>query len=228
MSKSRGNVVSPDDVIAAHGADAFRLYEMFMGPLEAVKPWSTRSIEGIDRFLNRVWRLVVADDQLNPALSDAAPSGELERELHAAIKEVTGDVDALRFNTAISALMVLVNALTDAKPLPRRAVEALILLLAPLAPHLCEELWERLGHRESLADAAWPSFDPKVLEAAELILAVQINGKVRGRVTIPADASQEQLRAVVMADEQIKKFIDGQSIKQFIVVPKRLINIVVA
>ena len=231
MSKSRGNVVNPDDVIDAHGADAFRLHEMFLGPLEAVKPWSTRSIEGVDRFLNRVWRLgeLAASDTRHAAdKATRVPSG-LERKRHETIKRVTEDIERLRFNTAISALMEFVNAMYEAMPpaATRVAVETLVLLLAPFAPHLCEELWERLGHRESLAHAPWPAFNPAALVESELRLVVQVNGKVRARVTVPAHISESQLRTTVLADEQVKKHIDGQPIKQFIVVPKRLVNIVV-
>ncbi|PIQ83758.1 MAG: leucine--tRNA ligase [Candidatus Omnitrophica bacterium CG11_big_fil_rev_8_21_14_0_20_63_9] len=227
MSKSRGNVVNPDDVIGAHGADAFRLYEMFMGPLEAVKPWSTRSIEGVDRFLNRLWRLVVTDAGVSPALQDVPVEGELKRQLHAAIKKVTDDLEALRLNTAISAMMVFLNALEDVRPLPTSAVETLVLLLAPFAPHICEELWQRLGHGESVARAPWPAFDAEALHDTELLLIVQVNGKVRARITVAADATTEQIRQVALSNEHVKKFVDGQAIKQCIVVPKRLVNIVV-
>ena len=227
MSKSRGNVVNPDAVIAAHGADAFRLYEMFLGPLEAVKPWSTRSIEGVDRFLNRLWRLVVADTGLNPQLQTASVDGALKRLLHATIKSVTEDLEALRFNTAISAMMILLNALEDARPRPRSAIESLVLLLSPLAPHICEELWQRLGHQESLAFERWPSYDPVALQQSELLLIVQVNGKMRAKITVPAQASQEHVKQTALADVQVQKFINGQPIKQIIIVPKRLVNFVV-
>ncbi len=227
MSKSRGNVVNPDEVINAHGADAFRLYEMFMGPLEAVKPWSTRSIEGVERFLNRLWRLTVTERGLNPQLQEAPVAGDLERLLHATIKKVTADIEALRLNTAISALMILLNALEEARPLPRAAVDAFIRLLSPFAPHLAEELWERLGHKQSLAREPWPQFDPAAIAEAEVLWVVQVNGKVRARITLPTEASEERLREVVLGDERVKKFLNGQPIKQFIVVPKRLVNIVV-
>jgi leucyl-tRNA synthetase len=226
MSKSRGNVVNPDDVIAAHGADAFRLYEMFMGPLEAVKPWSMRGIEGIDRFLNRVWRLVVGESGVNPSLQDVPLSGELKRQLHAAIKQVTDDTEALRFNTAISSMMILVNALSQAQPVPTSAIDTLVRLLAPYAPHMSEELWERLGHRGGVSRAAWPAHDPKALETSDVMLVVQVNGKVRARMSVPAGATDDQLRKTVLANEQVRKFVDGQPIKQFVIVPKRLVNIV--
>jgi leucyl-tRNA synthetase len=231
MSKSRGNVVNPDDVIDAHGADAFRLYEMFMGPLESVKPWSTRGIEGVDRFLHRIWRLVppsgagLVTDTPHP--QEVPVEGGLRHLLHATIKTVTEDIEGLRLNTAISAMMTLVNALEDARPLPRQAVETLILLLSPFAPHLAEELWQRLGHAQGLAEELWPSHDPAALIQTEVLWVVQVNGKVRARITLPAEATEERLRQMVLADDRVKRFLDGQPIKQFIVVPKRLVNIVV-
>jgi leucyl-tRNA synthetase len=228
MSKSRGNVVNPDDVIAAHGADAFRLYEMFMGPLEAVKPWSTRSIEGVARFLDRVWRLVVREDgSLNPAVQAIPPSAEVNRVLHQTIKEVSEDLEHLRFNTAISHLMVLTNRLSDDTAVSKTAVEQLVLLLSPLAPHIAEELWQRLGHSESLAFERWPAYDPKLLERSEVLMVVQVNGKVRARITVPSAVSDETLKQTVLAHEQVKRFLNGQTVKQFIIVPKRLVNIVV-
>ncbi len=227
MSKSRGNVVNPDDVIREHGADAFRCYEMFMGPLEAVKPWSTRSIEGMDRFLSRVWRLVVAEDGLNPRLQELPLTGELRRQVHEAIQAVTRDIEQLRLNTALSALMVLVNALTEATPLPRAAVETLVKLLAPFAPHLAEELWSRLGHAPFMAHERWPEADAEALRRATAELVVQVNGKVRARISVPAAATEAEVRAAALADPQVQRFVDGQPVKQVIVVPKRLVNVVV-
>jgi len=238
MSKSRGNVVNPDDVIDAHGTDAFRLYEMFMGPLEAVKPWSTRSIEGVDRFLHRIWRL--GELVQGSGFRVQGHTNTLERKLHETIKRVTDDIEHLRLNTAISAMMELVNVMYDSldsshpptpHPKPRIPVrdpfETLVLLLSPFAPHLAEELWQRLGHAQSLAEEPWPSYDPAVLVQTEVLWVVQVNGKVRARITLPAEATEERLRQVVLADDRIKKFVNGQAIKQFIVVPKRLVNIVV-
>ena len=251
MSKSRGNVVNPDEVIAQHGADAFRLYEMFMGPLEAVKPWSTRSIEGTDRFLNRLWRL---GEQVRGSRFEVQgkeePKGSslLERKRHETIKRVTEDIEGLRLNTAIAAMMELLNAIYDAldsqseskdqvtaQPpafsLQPRAIqeafETLVLLVSPFAPHIAEELWQRLGHAKSLAHEPWPSHDPAALAEDEVLLVVQVNGKVRARVTVSAELSQEQLKQAILADERIKRYVDGQTIKQFIIVPKRLVNIVV-
>jgi leucyl-tRNA synthetase len=228
MSKSRGNVVNPDDIIKDHGADAFRLYEMFMGPLEAVKPWSTRSIEGIDRFLHRIWRLVVAGDGLNPALQGVPVEAALNRLLHETIKSVTEDLERLRFNTAISAMMIFLNALEGVVPAPRSAVETLVLLLAPFAPHLAEELWQRLGHPESLVYEAWPAYDPAALEQAEIVWVIQVDGRMRARLTLPVGASDEELRRAALSDERVKKFVDGQPVTQVIGVPGRLVNIVLS
>ncbi len=228
MSKSRGNVVNPDEVIAQHGADAFRLYEMFMGPLETVKPWSTRSIEGVDRFLQRLWRLAVAaDGGLHPAVQDVPVAGGLNTILHRTIHEVTEDVERLRFNTAISHLMVLLNRLGEEAVVPRQALETLLLLLAPLAPHMSEELWQRLGHPKSLAYEPWPSHDPAALVQATIVWIVQVNGKVRGRLTLPADIGEAALKAAALADERVTRYIERHAIKQIIVVPRRLVNIVV-
>ena len=228
MSKSRGNVVNPDDVIDQHGADAFRLYEMFMGPLESVKPWSTRGIEGVDRFLQRLWRVIIQPNgSVNQAIQDSPPEGELKVLLHKTVREVTEDIDHLRLNTAISQLMVLLNRLCEESTLPRQAIETFVLLLSPFAPHLAEELWQRLGHKESLAYTPWPSYDRKVLEQAEILWIVQVNGKVRARLTLPADISEEALKQAVLADDNVKRYVNNNPIKQFIVVPKRLVNIVV-
>jgi len=227
MSKSRGNVVNPDDIITRYGADAFRLYEMFMGPLEAVKPWHTRSIEGVDRFLNRTWRLIVTDHGLNPQLTDGSVDGELKPLVHRTIKTVTEDLEGLRFNTAISAMMILLNALEKRRPLPRQAAETLIRLLSPFAPHIAEELWERLGHETGLASQPWPDYDPKALETSEMLMVVQVNGKVRARITVPTDASEDELKQIILADAQVKRFLNGQTVKHVIIVPKRLVNIVV-
>ena len=227
MSKSRGNVVNPDDVIDAHGADAFRLYEMFLGPLEAVKPWSTRSIVGIDRFLQRVWRLVIGDDGKARSTIQLVPvRAELRRLLHQTIKSVTEDLEGMRFNTAISALMVLLSSLEEQAALPREAVERFVLLLSPLAPHIAEELWQRLGHKDSLAHASWPTFDATALVQEEIAWVVQVNGKVRAKLILSAALDDATLKQRVLADPQVQRHLNNSHIKQFIVVPKRLVNIV--
>jgi leucyl-tRNA synthetase len=231
MSKSRGNVVNPDEIVARHGADAFRLYEMFLGPLEQVKPWNTRGVEGTHRFLNRVWRLVAGsqvDDGGNaPALADAAPTREHQRAVHQAIAKVTEDIEAMRFNTAISALMELTNAMYKWPHVPRPSAETLVLLLAPLAPHLAEELWQRLGHAQSLAYHAWPAADPALLKADVLEIPVQVNGKVRGKISVPAEAPESEVIEIAKADSNVGKHLAGQSVKRAIYVPGRIVNFVV-
>jgi leucyl-tRNA synthetase len=233
MSKSWGNVVNPDDVIAEYGADSLRLFEMFMGPLEQMKPWSTTGIEGVYRFLGRVWRLVMEENQegewlFAPAkLTDAAPSTKLLRSLHAAIQKVTDDVDRLQFNTAISALMVLVNDLTKETVRPRAAIETLLLLLAPFAPHMAEELWKQLGHAQTLAYEPWPKADPQYLVKTEIEIPVQINGKLRGLIKVAPGSDQD---AVIAAAQQLPKFAEetaGKTLRKTIVVPDKLINFVV-
>jgi leucyl-tRNA synthetase len=234
MSKSWGNVVNPDDVIAEYGADSLRLFEMFMGPLEQMKPWSTTGIEGVYRFLGRVWRLVMEENQegewlFAPAkLTETAPSPELQRSLHAAIQKVTDDIDKLQFNTAISALMVLVNDLTKEPVRSREAIEKLILLLSPFAPHMAEELWRQLGHAETLAYEPWPISDPRYLVKTETEIVVQINGKLRGHVTVPVGSGREVVEAAARALPAFAEFAAGKTVKKVIVVPDRLINFVCA
>jgi len=232
MSKSWGNVVNPDDVIAEYGADSLRLFEMFMGPLEQMKPWSTTGIEGVYRFLGRVWRLVMEENQegewlFAPAkLTDAVPSSELLRSLHAAIQKVTDDIDKLQFNTAISALMVLVNDLTKETVRPRTAIETLLLLLAPFAPHMAEELWKQLGHEKTLAYEPWPIADARYLVKTEVEIVVQVNGKVRGHVTVPVASSKEAIEAAARALPAFAEWTAGKTIRKVVVVPDKLINFV--
>jgi leucyl-tRNA synthetase len=231
MSKSRGNVVNPDEIVARYGADAFRLYEMFMGPLEQVKPWNTRGVEGTHRFLNRVWRLVAgteADDGGHaPALADVEPTREQQRLIHQTIAKVTEDIEAMRFNTAISSLMELTNAAYKWPQMPRAAAETLVLLLAPLAPHLAEELWQRLGSTESLAYHAWPAADAALLKADVLEIPVQVNGKVRGKISVPAEAQESEVIEIAKADQNVSKHLAGQSLKRAIYVRGRIVNFVV-
>ena len=230
MSKSRGNVVNPDEVVDRFGADAFRLYEMFMGPLDQVKPWSTRSVDGTHRFLNRAWRLIVDErsDALAGTLADRAPTGEELRLLHQTIAKVGEDIEALRFNTAISALMEFTNAAYKWGSLPKTLAEQFVLLLAPLAPHIAEELWQRLGHAASLAYAPWPKYEPKYLVTATLEIPVQINGKMRGRIEVPSDADEQQVIELARADENVLRFLEGKELKRAIYVRGRIVNFVVA
>ncbi len=231
MSKARGNVVNPDDVINQYGADSLRLYEMFMGPLEAVKPWDTRGVEGVYRFLGRVWRLIVDDKadtmKVNDTVKDIEPDRETLRQLHRTIQRVTEDFEGLRFNTAISALMEFSNYLTPLSARPRVALETLVLLLSPMAPHTAEELWQVLGHQETLAYHPWPKFDPALAKADEIEVPVQVNGKLKARLTVAAEIDEGTLRSTALEDERIKEQIKGKQVKKVIVVPRKLVNIVV-
>jgi len=228
MSKSRGNVVNPDEIVAKHGADAFRLYEMFMGPLEQVKPWSTTGVEGTHRFLNRVWRLVTDErGTLSEKVVEEPANRDQLRVLHRTIEKVTEDIEALRMNTAIAALMELTNAAYKWERVPAEIVEKLALLLAPFAPHIAEEIWSLLGHAESLAYAPWPEADPALLESDTLEIPVQVNGKMRGRVTVPADADQDTVVAIAREDDNVKRHLEGQNVRRAIYVPGRILNFVV-
>jgi leucyl-tRNA synthetase len=228
MSKSRGNVVNPDEIVERYGADSFRLYEMFMGPLEQVKPWSTRGVEGTHRFLNRVWRLIVdtRTDALNPAMREVEGSPEQLRLLNRTLIKVTEDIEALRFNTAIAALMELTNAANKWPEMPRRIAERLVLMLSPMAPHIAEELWQRLGHEQSLAYAPWPEADPAYLDEKVVQIAVQVNGKMRGRIEVPADADEAEVVALAKADENVRRHVEGKALRRTIYVPQRIVNFV--
>jgi leucyl-tRNA synthetase len=227
MSKSRGNVINPDHVIAEYGADAMRLYEMFIGPLDKDAPWSTEGIQGVRRFLERVWRTLIDDegDTLR-ALAPGAGTPEQARLEARTIQGVTEDLEAMRFNTAISKLMIYVRDAARDAALPRQGAETLALLLAPLAPHLAEELWSRLGHAESLAYAPWPQADPSLLVEETVRLAVQVNGKRRDEIEVPADADEAAIRALALDSENVKRHLEGRDPRKVIVVPGRLVNIV--
>ena len=229
MSKSRGNVVNPDEVINSYGADAFRLYEMFMGPLEQVKPWSTRGVEGTYRFLNRVWRLMVGVEngaQLSKAVCDKTPTPEQLKVLHQTILKVTNDIQELRFNTAISALMEFINTANKWDVLPREIVNDFVLLLSPLAPHIAEELWERLGNTETIAYMKWPEFDEKYLKSDTAEVSVQVNGKMRSRVSVPSDATEAEALAIAKNDENVARHIANKKLARSIYVSGRIINFV--
>jgi leucyl-tRNA synthetase len=229
MSKSVGNVVNPDDMIDQYGADAMRLYEMFMGPLEAMKPWSIKGVEGVSRFLDRVWRLVVEESgERSAALSDDPPDEATLRAVHQTIQKVTEDIEGLRFNTAIAQMMILVNHLTPQERRSRAAVEALVLLLSPFAPHLGEELWQRLSHAESLAYEPWPSYDPALVLTDTVTVAVQVNGKLRATLDLPRGAGREAAEAAALADERVRKHLAGAAPKKAIYVPDKLLNLVAA
>lgn len=231
MSKSRGNVINPDKVVEQYGADSMRLYEMFMGPLEATKPWSMRGVEGVYRFLSRVWRLIIDDKaevmQLETSIKDVPPDKETERKLHQTIKKVTDDLDGMRFNTAIAAMMEFSNHLTKLPQRPRAVFDPFVLLLSPFAPHTAEELWQALGHTKTLAYEPWPKYDEALTKAEEIEVPVQVNGKLRSKVTVPAEVDEATLKAAALADEKIKEQLEGKQIKKVIVVPKKLVNVVI-
>ncbi len=232
MSKSRGNVINPDAIVAEYGADSLRLYEMFMGPLEAVKPWSMKGVEGVYRFLCRAWRMIVDERAetavLDPRVQDVEPSRELARVVARAVSAVEADFDALRFNTAISRLMEFVNAFTASEIRPKQAMETFTLLLAPLAPHLAEELWRILGKSETLAHEPWPTFDPALLVEDEVEVPVQLNGKVRGRVVVAATADAAALEAAARGSDRVAPLLEGKTIRKVVVVPGKLVNFVVS
>jgi leucyl-tRNA synthetase len=259
MSKARGNVVNPDDMVAEFGADAFRLYEMFMGPLEMVKPWNTKGVEGVYRFLGRVWRLFVDEKsetefeqaettaqpegrggllkliRLHPAITESSPTPAQLKALHACIKKVTEDLEGLRFNTAISALMVFVNEAMTWETKPVGVLRDFLLLLQPFAPHLAEELWSKMpnpkpetrNQKLALAYQPWPQFDPALLVEDTIEIPVQVNGKLRDKITVPATATPQEIEATALKAEKAQPFLEGKAVKKVIVVPGRLVNIVV-
>ncbi len=231
MSKSRDNVINPDKIVAEYGADSLRLYEMFMGPLEAVKPWSMKGVEGVYRFLARAWRMVVdaeADEiRLDAKVQDVPLNLEQSKVVARTIAAVTDDIEALRFNTAISRLMEFTNFFTAQDVRPKSAMETFTLLLAPMAPHLGEELWQILGHEQTLAYEPWPVFDPALLKDDEIEIPVQVNGKLRGRVVVPADADGARIESVARDDPKIAALLEGKTIRKAVVVPGKLVNFVV-
>ncbi|TGE01626.1 leucine--tRNA ligase [Methylobacterium nonmethylotrophicum] len=228
MSKSRFNVVNPDDVVTEHGADAVRLYEMFMGPLETAKPWQTMGVTGVRRFLDRAWRIVCDEnDALHPAVREVEAPADLRRLRHATAAAVTDDIEALRFNTAIARLMEMANALTGAAVRPREVVESFVLLLAPFAPHIAEELWCTLGHAGSLAHAPWPAFARALAQAESQDYVVQVNGKIRHRFRAPAGLDADALPEAARAEAPVATLLDGRTVVKVVAVPGRLVNFVV-
>jgi leucyl-tRNA synthetase len=248
--------VNPDEILQEHGADAFRLYEMFMGPLQDSKPWNTKGVEGVYRFLGRVWRMFVDEQsetefeqaettaepqgrgrlleilKLNHSIKEVAPAPTQLKTLHAAIKKVAEDLDGMRFNTAISAMMVFVNEAMTWETKPVSVLRDFLILLAPFAPHIAEELWAKLNssfasRQSSLSYAAWPKFDATLLVEDTLEIPVQVNGKLRDVIKVPADADKAALERAALASEKVKMFMDGKAVRKIIVVPKKLINVVV-
>jgi leucyl-tRNA synthetase len=229
MSKSRGNVVNPDKVVAEYGADSMRLYEMFMGPLEAVKPWSMQGVEGVYRFLQRVWRLVVDEEtgELSKNVQEAVADEATTRLLHQTIKKVGGDVETFGFNTAISAMMILTNHLAKQPVVAKAVVEPFILILSPFAPHIAEELWQKLGNDKTLSYEPWPNFDPELVKEVEIELAIQVNGKIKDKIVVSAQADEESIKQKALANERVIAALAGKQPKKVIVIKSRLVNIVV-
>ena len=227
MSKSLGNVINPDDVVEEYGADTLRVYEMFMGPLDASIAWSNEGLPGTRRFLDRVWRLFIdtQTDELNETIQDK-PNDELSRVYHQTVKKVTHEIENLHFNTAISQLMIFVNEARNQSVIPLEYAKGFVQMLAPFAPHLGEELWARLGQPSSISEVPWPTYDESQLQEAEVEIAVQINGKVRARLMMDASLSKEAMEEEVLNNEQVKESIQGKTIRKVIVVPNRLVNIV--
>ncbi|MHC4482473.1 MAG: leucine--tRNA ligase [Planctomycetota bacterium] len=228
MSKSRGNVVNPDKVIADYGADSMRLYEMFMGPLEAIKPWSMQGVEGVHRFLQKAWRTVVDEDtgELAEMVKEAEADESTLRLLHQTIKKVGDDIEGFNFNTAISAMMIFVNHLSKQKVCPKSVVEKFILILAPFAPHIAEELWHRLGHTESLTYDPWPEYDKELIKEKEIELAVQVNGRIKDRIVVPADADEKQIESEALSNTKVNTAMGGKPAKKIIVIKPRIVSIV--
>jgi len=237
MSKSRGNIVNPDDVIDQYGADAFRCYEMFMGPLEQMKPWSMRGVEGVARFLARAWRLLMAENQageweLSAKLKNIELDKAQQKVTHATIKKVTNDIESLSFNTAISQMMVFVNAFTNAETIPLSAMRTFLVLLNPFAPHVSSELWEKLNAkfrdvRGDITQQSWPNYDEQLLVEDEIEIVLQVNGKVRDRVKLPIHTAELELKTAALNNPKIQALISGKTVRNVIVVPKKLVNIVV-
>ncbi|CAH0228929.1 Leucine--tRNA ligase [Peribacillus sp. Bi96] len=227
MSKSKGNVVNPDDIVESHGADTLRMYEMFMGPLDASIAWSTNGLDGSRRFLDRIWRLLVNEEgTITDKMTETDDTGKLEKVYHQTVKKVTENYEELKFNTAISQLMVFINDAYKADSLPKVYIEGFIKLLAPVAPHIAEELWSKLGHSEGITYGTWPAFDEAKLVDNEVEIVIQINGKVKAKLMVPTDTTKEKLQEIAMGDDAIKEQIDGKTIRKVIAVPGKLVNIV--
>jgi leucyl-tRNA synthetase len=245
MSKSRGNVVEPDDIIQQYGADTARLFSLFAAPPEKDLEWSSQGVEGASRFLNRLWRFVEQNQASICSGKDVGSDGELSeslitlrRTVHATIKKVTEDIEErFHFNTAIAAIMELVRALMDVTPeavrtdigkaILHKSVLQLLMLLFPFVPHFANELWEALGEEGSLDHSRWPTFDPEFLKTEDVLVVVQVNGKVRSRLMVPRDEEEDKLRQRVLEDEKIRMCVKGRSVKRVIIVPEKIVNVVV-
>ncbi len=229
MSKSLGNVVNPDDIVTELGADSLRVFEMFMGPLEMTKPWATTGIEGVHRFLNRVWRLVAEEDgALSQQLADVEPTPEQYFVLHSTIKKVREDIESMSFNTAVAQMMIFVNEFTKEETRPRKAIEQFLLCLAPFAPHIAEELWSILGHSGSIFLQPFPAFDPEKLVQNDVEIVLQVNSKVRSRAVVPIDADESTVERIAMDDPQVQKHMEGKTLRKKIFVLNKLMNFIVS
>jgi leucyl-tRNA synthetase len=230
MSKSRGNVINPDDVVAGYGADSLRLFEMFLGPLSATKPWSTKGIEGVHRFLNKVWRLIIDEEgNIHSNIQDVQPEGDVEILLNRTIKNVTDDIEDMdmKFNTCVSEMMIYINELSKLEVIPRVMIDALIKLLAPFAPHMAEELWQKLGNTGSVAYAPWPEYNPAKVQKSVVTVVGQVNGKVRAKIEVEINTDEETLKQLMKQDEKVRTYLEGREIVKEIVVKNKLVNIVV-
>jgi leucyl-tRNA synthetase len=226
MSKSKGNVINPDDIVRSHGADTLRLYEMFMGPLEASVAWNDNGLDGARRFLDRVWRLLVDEEGRLKGNVAAQETPALDKVYHETVKKVTEDFESLNFNTAISQLMVFINECYKQEALGRSHIEGFVKLLAPVAPHVAEELWEKLGHNETLAYEAWPQFDESKLVENEVEIVIQVNGKVKEKMNVPTEATKDDLERIAIESDRVQEAIREKTVRKVIVVPNKLVNIV--
>ena len=225
MSKSMYNVVNPDMIVEKYGADTLRMYEMFLGPVEQSKPWDTNGIDGVHRFIRKFWALFYNRNGEYVVKDEPATKDEL-KSLHKLIKKVTGDIETFSYNTSVSAFMICVNELTSLKCSKKEILNELVILLAPFAPHISEELWEVLGHDTSVCDAQWPSYDENYLKEDTVNYTISFNGKARFTMEFPADADNETIQSAVMANESAQKWIEGKTPKKVIIVPKKIVNIV--
>lgn len=226
MSKSKGNVVNPDDIVRSHGADTLRLYEMFMGPLDAAIAWSENGLDGSRRFLDRVWRLFVTEEGniTDKVVENETP--DLDKVYNQTVKKVTEDFDTLNFNTAISQMMVFINDCYKQDQISKTYAEGFVKMLSPIAPHISEELWQKLGHNDTLSYEEWPTFDESLLVDNEIEIVIQVNGKLKDKIKISKDLSKDEMEAVAMDNEKIKEAIEGKTVRKVIAVPQKLVNIV--
>ena len=226
MSKSKGNVVNPDDIVKSHGADTLRLYEMFMGPLDAAIAWSENGLDGSRRFLDRIWRLLVTEEnQITDKVVDEQ-TPELDKVYNQTVKKVTEDFDTLNFNTAISQMMVFINDCYKQDKLSKAYVEGFVKMLSPIAPHISEELWAKLGHDDTIAYEEWPTFDPSLLVDNEVEIVIQVNGKLKEKTKVSKDLSKEEMEQFALEIDKVKQAIEGKTVSKVIAVPQKLVNIV--